>query len=82
MTEKILKEKGLIVYRTMVHHITDELINSPTHKASCVEFDKAIKVIMGDSVAPADFPINVAYDLHEFQKTNQFITSTHWLIKK
>ena len=32
---------------------------------------------MGDSVAPADFPIDVAYDLHEFQKMNQFITSTH-----
>ena len=34
---------------------------------------------MGDSVAPADFPINVAYDLNEFQEMDQFSTPTHEL---
>ena len=77
MTAKILKENGRIVSRTTVHHLADELLNSSTHKASRVEFDKAIKDIMGDSVTPADLPIDVAYDLNEFQEMYQSSTPTH-----
>ena len=66
MTAKILKENRRIVSRTTVHHLTDELLNTPTHKASRVEFEKAIEVIMGDSFAPAEFPIDVAYEINEF----------------
>ena len=77
MTAKILKENGRIVSRTTIHHLTDELLNSPTHKASHIEFDKTIEAIMEDSVAPADFPIDVAYDLNEFQEMDQFSTPTH-----
>ena len=79
MTAKILKKNGWIVSRTTVHHITDELLNSPTHKVSRVEFDKAIEAIMGDSVAPKDFPTDVAFDLNEFQEMDQFSTPTHEL---
>ena len=79
MTGKILKEDGQIVSRTTVHHLTDELLNSPTHKDSRVEFYKAIEAIMGDSVAPADFPIDVAYELNAFQEMDQFSTPTHEL---
>ena len=53
MTAKVLKDNRRIVSRTTIHHLTDELLNSPTHKASRVEFYKAIEAIMGDSVAPA-----------------------------
>ena len=42
MTAKILKENGRIFSINRVHHLTDELLNSPTNKASRVEFDKAI----------------------------------------
>ena len=77
MMAKILKDNGRIVSRTTVHHLTDKLLNSPTHKSSRVEFDKAIEAIMGDSVAPTDFPIDVAYDLNEFQEMDQFSTPTH-----
>ena len=56
-----------IVSRTTVHHLTDELLNSLTHKTSRFGFDKAIEAIMVDSVAPADLPIDVPYDLNEFQ---------------
>ena len=34
---------------------------------------------MGDSVAPADFPIDVAYELNAFQEMDQFSTPTHEL---
>ena len=81
MTAKILKQNGHIVSRTTVHHLTDELLNSPTDKTSRVEFDKSIEAIMGDSVAPADFPIDVAYELNEFQEMDQLSTPTHELYK-
>ena len=68
MTLKILKENGRIVSRTTVHHLTDELLNIPTHKYSRVEFDKAVEPIMGDSVAKSDFSIDVAYDLNEEER--------------
>ena len=79
MTAKILKENGHIVSRTTVHHLTDELLDSTTHKASRIEFDKATEAIMGDIVVPADFPINAAYDLNEFQEMDQFSIPIHEL---
>ena len=63
----------------MVHHLTDELLNRPKHKASRVEFDEAIEAIMGDIVAPANFTIDVAYNLKEFQEMEKFSTPTHEL---
>ena len=59
MTAKILKENRRIVSRTTVRHLTGGILNSPTHKASRVEFDKAIEAIMGDIFAPSDLPIDV-----------------------
>ena len=36
---------------------------------------------MGDSVVPADLPIDVAYELNKFQEMDQFSTPTHELYK-
>ena len=55
LTAKILKPNGQYVCRSTLRHLDDNEQNSEVHKANQLQFDQAIKEILGTAAKLTDF---------------------------